>query len=199
MPCGRLMVFRLAKSAFTSAEPKAAPRTSFSASSSARALFSLDAAIPSPATALAVAPSLMVIASVEPQTPARRAIAPAEAPSPSRSNVIAWRTQRGDVPPLRPLSYYANSGLWMIPLQNAGLLDIREITACRPGGSATQAARRRHGPSAVSPASSISAIVALVTRPTNLPPASVTATVAAEFCCINLSACSKGARQPTVR
>ena len=45
----------------------------------------------------------------------------------------------------------------------------------------------------------ISAIVSLVTRPTNLHAASVTATVAAEFRCISLSACSKGARQPTVR
>ena len=44
----------------------------------------------------------------------------------------------------------------------------------------------------------ISAIVSLVTRPTNLPVASVTATVAAEFCCISLSACFKVARQPTV-
>jgi hypothetical protein len=59
------MVFPLAKSAFTSIEPKSqsgSTRTSFPASSSARALFSLDAAIPSPATALAVAPSLMVTA-----------------------------------------------------------------------------------------------------------------------------------------
>jgi hypothetical protein len=70
-----------------------------------------------------------------------------------RSNVIAWRTQRGDVPLLRSVVQYADCGLWMIPLQNAGLLDIREITACRPGGSATQAAPRRHGPSAASPAS----------------------------------------------
>ena len=60
------MVFPLTKSAFTSIEPKSqsgSTRTSFPASSSARALFSLDAAIPSPATALAVAPSLMVTAS----------------------------------------------------------------------------------------------------------------------------------------
>ena len=60
------MVFPLTKSAFTSIEPKSqsgSTRTSFPASSSARALFSLDAAIPSPATALAVTPSLMVIAS----------------------------------------------------------------------------------------------------------------------------------------
>lgn len=68
------------------------------ASSSAHALFSLDAAIPSPATALAVAPSLIVIARVEPPTPARRAIARAQALTASRSNVIAWRTQREDVP-----------------------------------------------------------------------------------------------------
>ena len=49
------MVFPLAKSAFTSIEPKSqsfSTRTSFPASSSVRALFSLDAAIPSPATGL---------------------------------------------------------------------------------------------------------------------------------------------------
>ena len=59
------MAFPLTKSAFTSIEPKSqsgSTRTSFPASSSARALFSLDAAIPNPATALAVAPSLTVIA-----------------------------------------------------------------------------------------------------------------------------------------
>src|SRR6516225_5654057 len=59
------MVFPLTKSAFTSIEPKSqsgSTRTSCPASNSARALFSLDAAIPSPATALAVAPSLMLIA-----------------------------------------------------------------------------------------------------------------------------------------
>ena len=86
--------------------------------------------------------------------PARRAIARAQAPTASRSNVIAWRTQRGMCRCYGPQFNYADSGLWMIPLQSAGLLDIREITACRPGGSATQAARRLHGPSAASPASS---------------------------------------------
>jgi hypothetical protein len=57
------MVFPLTKSAFTSIEPKSrsgSTRTSCPVSSSARALFSLDAV--SPATALAVA-LLMVIAS----------------------------------------------------------------------------------------------------------------------------------------
>jgi hypothetical protein len=86
--------------------------------------------------------------------PARRAIARAQAPTASRSNVIAWRTQRGMCRCYGPQFNYADSGLWMIPLQSAGLLDIRETTACRPGGSATQAARRRHGPSAASPVSS---------------------------------------------
>src|SRR5689334_17586270 len=45
----------------------------------------------------------------------------------------------------------------------------------------------------------ISAIVSLVTKPTNLPAGSVMPTAAAEFCCISLSACPKLARQPTVR
>ena len=109
MPCCGLYGLPLAKSAFTSIEPKSqsgSTRTSFQASSSARALFSLDVAIPSAATALAVAPSLMVIARVEPPTPDG------------------------------PQSNNADSGLWMIPLQNAGLLEIREITTCLSGGSA---------------------------------------------------------------
>ena len=49
----RFMVFLLTKSAFTSIEPKfhtGSKRTSFPASSSARALVSLHAAIPSPVT-----------------------------------------------------------------------------------------------------------------------------------------------------
>ena len=103
------MVFPLANSAFTSIEPKSqsgSTRTSFRASSSARALFSLDVAIPARRRALAVAPSLMVIARVEPPTPDG------------------------------PQSNTADSGLWMIPLQNAGLLEIREITACLSDGSA---------------------------------------------------------------
>ena len=35
-----------------------------------------------------------------------------------------------------PQSNNADSGLWMIPFQNAGLLEIREITTCLSGGSA---------------------------------------------------------------
>ena len=60
------MAFALTKSAFTSIEPKSqsdSTRTSFPALSSVRALLSLDAAIPRPATALAVTASLMVILS----------------------------------------------------------------------------------------------------------------------------------------
>lgn len=60
-PCGGLFGFFLTKSAFKPKSQSGSTRTSFPASSSAGALFSLDAA--SPATALAVAPSLMVIAS----------------------------------------------------------------------------------------------------------------------------------------
>jgi hypothetical protein len=94
-----------------------------------------------------------------------------------------------------PQFNYADSGLWMIPLQNAGLLDIREITACRPGGSATQAARRRQSPSAASPASSSSQSrrlrrdYQLARRVRN-----------GDGCgSISLSACSKVARQLTMR
>ena len=77
-----------------------------------------------------------------------------------------------------PQSNYADAGLWMIPLQNAGVLDIREITACRSGGSVMH----RHTPtrSFCSIASVIiSAIASFATRPTNLRGASVTRTVAA--------------------
>jgi hypothetical protein len=66
MPCGRLYgLFPLTKSAFSSIEPKSHSGSTRSCpvSSSTRTLISLDAAIPSPATALAVAPSLVVIAS----------------------------------------------------------------------------------------------------------------------------------------
>jgi hypothetical protein len=58
MPCGWLYgLFPLTKSEFSSIEPKphsGSTRTSCPVSSSARTLISLDAAIPSPATALAV-------------------------------------------------------------------------------------------------------------------------------------------------
>ena len=84
-----------------------------------------------PATAL-VAPSLMVMARVEAPTPARRAIAPAQAPTASRSNVIAWRTQRGDVPLLRSAVHYADSGLWMTPLQTlVSWISVRSPHAAR--------------------------------------------------------------------
>lgn len=67
MPCGRLYgLYPLTKSAFSSIEPKShsgSIRTSCPVSSSARKLISSDAANPSPATALAVASSLVVIAS----------------------------------------------------------------------------------------------------------------------------------------
>jgi hypothetical protein len=52
-------------------------------------------------------------------------IAPAQAPTASRSNVISWRPQAGSCRGYGPQSNYADSGLWMIPLQNVGLLDIR--------------------------------------------------------------------------
>ena len=194
------MVFPLAKSAFTSIERQSgSTRTSFPASSSAHALFLLGAAIPSPATALAVAPSLIVIARVELPTPARRAIARAQAPTASRSNVIAWRTQRGDVSLLR-------SAVQLCRLRPLDDSSSKRWSLGYPRDHPMPPGRLRHA-SGAPPARSfcsiasviISAIVSLVTRPTNCLPRPVTATVAAEFCCINLSACSKVARRPTVR
>jgi len=66
MPCGRLYGLSPREERISSVEPKShsgSTRTSCPVSSSARTLISSDAANPSPATALAVAPSLVVIAS----------------------------------------------------------------------------------------------------------------------------------------
>ena len=83
MPCGRLYGLSVGEERIHFHRAEIPIRQHPHELPSARALFSLDTAIPSPATALAVAPSLMVIARVEPPTPARRAIAPAQAPTAS--------------------------------------------------------------------------------------------------------------------
>jgi hypothetical protein len=178
------MVFRLAKSAFTPIEPKSqsgSARTSCPATSSARALFSLYATIPSPATALAVAS--------EGRT--ADAGAASDCACAGADRVTVQRDRLEDA------------------TQGCAAATVRSPIMPTPGISV----RSPHAAPAAPPRKRRTAGTVLLQHrqghhlrnrvacdeTDQLACRVVTATVAAEFCGISLSACSKVARQPTVR